>query len=96
MSAPAADPPSSALPAALEAALDALACPATGQALHVASADVIAVLNARIARGGVRDVSGSRVHEPLDAGLVTADGARLYAVRGGVVGLEPERGVWLA
>ncbi|MSP91163.1 MAG: hypothetical protein EXR79_05075 [Myxococcales bacterium] len=90
---PASGAPPSALPPALEAALDLLACPATGQALRVAAADTVAELNVRIARGGVRDVSGSRVSEPMEAGLVTADGHWLYAVRGGIAGLEAARAV---
>ena len=61
-----------------------LRCPETRQPLVVADADTLAFANALIATGGVRDVNGEPVREPLTEALATADGRRVYPVREGI------------
>lgn len=63
---------------------DLLACPQTHQPLDVAPQHVVDALNADIARLSVRDLNGTLVREPLDSGLLRADGQVVYAVRRGV------------
>ena len=61
-----------------------LICPETRSALHHADAPMIADLNARIARGEVRNREGKPVQEPLDGGLLRADGLWLYPIQDGI------------
>lgn len=60
--------------------LDILVCPETRQPLHEASADVLARLNAAIARGAIVNRAGQRVDERLAAGLVREDGLVIYPI----------------
>ncbi|QDV47234.1 hypothetical protein Enr13x_71430 [Stieleria neptunia] len=59
-------------------------CPISGQTLQISPAALIVALNEKIAQGLVRDASDQLVESALDQGLTTADGARLYPVRGGI------------
>ena len=59
-------------------------CPLDGQALQLAPPAMITTLNQLIATKSLRDRTDQLVPEPLDAGLVTEDGARLYPIRGGI------------
>lgn len=67
-----------------EKLLTLIQCPASGQTLKVAAADLIENLNKKIEQGTLRDASDQRVEGSLDQGLITADGARLYPVRSGI------------
>lgn len=67
-----------------EKLLTLIQCPISGQTLQVLPDDALANLNEKIAQGLVRDASDQLVESALDQGLVTADGARLYPVRGGI------------
>lgn len=58
-----------------------LACPATHQPLALAEDAVIQALNKRIQAGGVQNVGGADVSEPLEAGLVREDGQVVYPIR---------------
>jgi uncharacterized protein len=58
-----------------------LACPETHQPLAVADAALLARVNARIKAGGQKNVGGTAVTEPLDAGLVREDGRIVYPIR---------------
>ncbi|MCM2371626.1 Trm112 family protein [Aporhodopirellula aestuarii] len=61
--------------------LPILRCPCGGDALVLADVHVIERVNAAIAAGTARDQLGTRVEEPIDAGLVNQAGDRLYPVR---------------
>lgn len=61
-----------------------LACPETGQAVHVADAMTVALLNAAIAAGTCRNAAGSAVREPIESALVREDGAVCYPIRDGI------------
>ncbi len=67
-----------------EKLLTLIQCPMSGQRLQISPADLITDLNEKIAQGTVRDASDQLVESALDQGLTTADGARLYPVRGGI------------
>ncbi|QDV88316.1 hypothetical protein [Planctomycetes bacterium TBK1r] len=67
-----------------EKLLHLVQCPISGQTLQISSPAVIVDLNEKIAQGLVRDASDQLVESALDQGLTTADGARLYPVRGGI------------
>lgn len=58
-----------------------LACPETHQPLSVADAALLARVNARIKSGGLKNVGGTAVTEPLAAGLVRQDGRIVYPIR---------------
>lgn len=69
------------LPKSLNAGLlNQVCCPVTFLPLRQAEEDALARINARIAGGGVKNVGGSAVTEPLTAGLLRADGTLLYPV----------------
>ncbi len=72
---------------------DLLACPLTHQPLRAAPPALLADVNAAIAQLALRDATGSLVRAPLDAGLLRADGAVLYPVRGGVAVLFAGAGI---
>ena len=61
--------------------LEKLCCPENHQPLSVADSAHIESLNSRIAASGLRDRSGRVVAEPLDGGLIRADGKYLYPIR---------------
>ncbi|MBX9787342.1 MAG: hypothetical protein K2Y37_00370 [Pirellulales bacterium] len=77
--------------------LNILVCPETRQPLYEASADVLARLNAAIARREIVNRAGQRVDERLAAGLVREDGLVIYPIvddipimlEGESIGLEP-------
>jgi uncharacterized protein YbaR (Trm112 family) len=58
-----------------------LACPEDKSAVRLASAPEIETLNARIRAGKVQNRGGHPVAEPIQEGLVRADGRWLYPVR---------------
>ncbi len=60
--------------------LDILVCPETRQPLSLASADLLAKLNASIAAGQLTNRSGQAVKQKLSGGLVRQDGKVLYAI----------------
>jgi uncharacterized protein YbaR (Trm112 family) len=61
--------------------LDILVCPETKQPVRPAAADVLADLNAAIARGDVKTRGEQPVTEPVREGLIREDGLFLYPVR---------------
>jgi len=70
-----------------------LVCPETHQALAEAEPELVASVNARIARGELSNVGGVRVAEPIEGGLLRADGRILYPVRDGIPELLIEEGL---
>jgi len=61
--------------------LKILCCPETHQDIRVAEDALVAKLNRHITAGTFRNRSGQLVNEPMDAGLIRADGKLLYPVR---------------
>jgi uncharacterized protein YbaR (Trm112 family) len=61
--------------------LEILCCPETRQDVAVAPDALIADLNNRVAEGKLLNRAGAAVREPLDSGLLRADGKVLYPVR---------------
>ena len=64
--------------------LKILCCPETRQELSVADTALIADLNTQIASGSLQNRAGHSVKEPLDGGLLRADGKVLYPIRHGI------------
>ncbi len=65
-------------------------CPLTGQPLREADQDMVQKCNAAISAGGIQDHGGRDVDTPVDQLLITADGTRLYPVRGEIPTLIPD------
>ena len=61
--------------------LDIIVCPETKQALRLADAETLALVNDRISAGGVSNRGGEPVTESVPEGLVRKDGLFLYPVR---------------
>lgn len=61
-----------------------LVCPGSRQPLREATAAEIASINRAIAAGGVANRGGSPVVNPVQAGLVPADGSVLYPIVDGI------------
>ena len=64
--------------------LEILACPETKEAVALAGDDVVARINARIAKGEVVNRGGEKVAERIEAALVRNDGKFAYPVRDGI------------
>lgn len=64
--------------------VEILRCPVTRQAVALAPRDRLRQLNAAIEAGELVHADGRAVATPLEAALLTADGARIYAVRDGI------------
>jgi uncharacterized protein YbaR (Trm112 family) len=69
-----------------------LACPETRQPLAVADAALLERVNAAVA-GGLSNVGGEAVTDPLEAGLVREDGAIVYPIRDGIPVLLVDEGI---
>lgn len=61
--------------------LEVLRCPETRQELHPADVKLVQDLNRRIAKSALKNRAGQPVAEPLDDGLLRADGKFLYPLR---------------
>jgi uncharacterized protein YbaR (Trm112 family) len=70
-----------------------LACPETHQPLALADTALLQRVNARIAAGGVKNVGGAAVQEPLAAGLVREDQRIVYPVRDEIPVLLIDEGI---
>lgn len=64
--------------------LEILVCPETQQAVKPAEADVLARLNEQIRAGSVRNRGGETLSQPIQEGLLRADGKVLYPVEDGI------------
>lgn len=64
--------------------LPLLCCPETHQNLRLAEPALLDQLNRQIGAGTLKNRAGQAVTEPLDSGLVRADGKVLYPVRQGI------------
>lgn len=61
--------------------LDILACPETKEKVLLASDSEVASINEMIRAGNLVNRGGEKVTEPIDGGLVRADGKFLYPIR---------------
>jgi uncharacterized protein YbaR (Trm112 family) len=61
-----------------------LCCPETHQPLGIAAAELVGRLEAQRAAGALRNRAGVPIEEPVQAGLVRADGAVFFPVRAGI------------
>lgn len=61
--------------------LEILCCPETKQPVVLVEGEAIERVNAKIASGGVKNRSGERVDEKIDAGLLREDRKFLYPIR---------------
>lgn len=61
-----------------------LRCPVSREALGILPKDRLRQLNAAIEAGELAHADGRKVEAPLEEGLETADGARVYPVRDGI------------
>ena len=73
-----------------------LRCPVSKTPLAMADTQLIEKLNQSIQGGELRDQLDQKVTEPLQAGLVTEDGSRLYAIRNGIPDMNPDDAIQLA
>ncbi|MDN5862057.1 MAG: Trm112 family protein [Salinisphaera sp.] len=73
--------------------LEILVCPVSGAALTLLDPSEQTALNQRIRDGGARYADGAAVHDPLDAGLITADGCTVYRIDDDIPVLLPELGI---
>ncbi|HKI98130.1 MAG TPA: Trm112 family protein [bacterium] len=64
-----------------EQLLEILACPEDKSPVRLAEAELVARINAAIAAGRLQNRGGVPVTEPIDGGLVRADGKWLYPIR---------------
>ena len=64
-----------------EELLNILACPEDKSPVRLADAELVQRVNAAISAGRVTNRAGSPVSEPIDGGLVRADGRWLYPIR---------------
>ena len=64
--------------------LEILVCPETKQSLAMASAEILAKLNRKIAEQSLRNRGGESVPAPIAEGLVREDGKILYLVDDGI------------
>jgi uncharacterized protein len=70
-----------------------LRCPETRQPLALASADLVNRIEARRARGELRDIAGNPVQETIAAGLVRGDAAVFFPIVDGIPMLIPGAGI---
>ena len=73
--------------------LEKLACPDTRQPLRYATDEELAALNARIAKGGCKNVGGEEIPGALDAALMREDGKLLYPIRDEMPRLLVDEGI---
>ena len=64
--------------------LDILVCPETHQSVRLADDVTIKQVHAALEAGRLKNRDGTTVGEPIQAGLVRADGQFLYPVREGI------------
>lgn len=64
-----------------EELLKILVCPEDKSPVTLADEELVAKVNEAIAAKTLKNQGGENVEEPIDAGLVREDGARLYPIR---------------
>lgn len=61
--------------------LEILVCPEDHSDLRLADTALVEKINAAIAAGAIKNRAGQKVEEPIDGGLIRADGQYLYVIR---------------
>ena len=73
--------------------LDILCDPVSKTPLRMLGAGELSALNRAVAEGGVDTVAGSKVSEPLQAGLITVDGKVVYRIEDDIPVMLPDEGI---
>ena len=73
--------------------VEILRCPASREPVSVLPKDRLRTLNAAIEAGELKHADGRPVEQKLEAGLVTADGKRVYPVRDGIPIMLVDEGI---
>ena len=73
--------------------LEILCCPVSREPLERLAGKGLAALNEEVRSGQLRHADGSLVTKPLEEGLRTADGRRVYRVDDSIPVLLPELGI---
>ena len=60
--------------------LEILCCPVSAQTLSLLTDDELSTVNSRISQGELNHPDGSKVSNPIDAGLITQDRNRIYRI----------------
>jgi len=76
--------------------IEILRCPETIQTVRLAEPAVLATLNRQIAAGSLANRSGRTIREPLEGGLIRADGQFLYPIRQEIPVMLAEEAIPLA
>lgn len=61
-----------------------LRCPVDHTQLAIADEALVRRLNTAINQGDLRDRADQKIADPIESGLVTADGKWVYPIRGGI------------
>ena len=72
--------------------LEILCCPETHSALTVAEAELVAEMNRKITAGQLTNRAGEIINEPINGGLLRADGKIVYLVRNDIPNLLIDQG----
>lgn len=75
--------------------LNILCCPVTRQPLSLADDECLAMLNAAIETGRLKNVAGEKITELLTEALVTEDKSKVYLIREGIPVLLADEAVAL-
>jgi uncharacterized protein YbaR (Trm112 family) len=73
-----------------------LACPESHQALRALSPAELLEINSRIAQRQLKNLLGTALTEPIQAGLIRQDGKMMYRFIGAIPVLLTEEGIPLA
>lgn len=73
--------------------LSILCCPETKQPVELADATLVSKLNEAASRGNLRNKGNKPVVEPMEGGLLRADGTILYPIRDGIPVMLIEEGI---
>jgi len=73
--------------------LEILCCPVTKIPVKMLSADKLADLNERVAKGEVRYLDGNAVTDALDEALITENETTIYRVDDGIPVMLEEHGI---
>jgi len=68
----------------MEALLEQIRCPESHSDLTLAPQELVERINAEIAAGRCRKMSGALVEEALEVAVLRAEGDRIYPVRQGI------------
>ncbi len=73
--------------------LDVLCCPISKQPVYPLTREQMQRVNAAVAAGELRYLDESAVTDPLDEGLITANGQRIYRVDDGIPIMLEDRAI---